>query len=75
MYRLSGKGILRNQTRNVSALANNDLGDERKIACHFGACLGLGHGLTNYQRTRRADVDRTQVFQCFGQLGSIPLNV
>ncbi|MEA2769800.1 MAG: hypothetical protein QOD93_2762, partial [Acetobacteraceae bacterium] len=26
-------------------LANNDLGDERKIACHLGACLGLRHWL------------------------------
>src|SRR6202042_3996191 len=37
------KRILRNKTRNVAALANNDLGDKRQFARHFGSCLRLGH--------------------------------
>jgi hypothetical protein len=68
-HRLSLKRALRNQIRNVAALANNDLGDKREFACHFGACLGLGHWLPNDQRARRANIDGTQVLQRFGQLG------
>jgi hypothetical protein len=68
-HRLSLKGIVRNKTRNVAALANNYLGDKRKVACHFGAYLGLGHSPPNDQRARRANIDGPQVLQCFGQLG------
>jgi hypothetical protein len=68
-HRLSLKGILRDETRNVAALANNDLGDKRKFAGHFGACLCLDHLPPKDERARRADIDRTQVLQCFGQFG------
>jgi hypothetical protein len=63
------KRVLRHQILNFAALANNDLGDKRKFACHFGACLDLGHWLPNDECTRRANVDGTEVLQSFGQLG------
>jgi hypothetical protein len=60
-HRLFLERVLRDQILNFAALANNDLGDKRKSACHFGACLSLGHWLPNDERARRADIDGTQV--------------
>jgi hypothetical protein len=62
------KRIPRNQARDVAALANSDLGDERKLARQFGARLRLGYSLPQDQRARRADIDGTQVLQRSGEL-------
>jgi hypothetical protein len=67
--RPSRKGTLGNQARDVAALANDDLGHKREMACHFSARLGLGHRLPQDQCARRANVHGTQMLQCFGQFG------
>jgi N-acyl-D-aspartate/D-glutamate deacylase len=47
----------------TAALADHDFGDERKSASDFGASLRLGHWLANDQRSRRANVDGTEMPQ------------
>jgi hypothetical protein len=59
--------ILGEYLLNFVALANNDLGNKRKFALYFGACLCPGHSVPNNERARRADIDGTEMLEFFGQ--------
>jgi hypothetical protein len=61
--------IVRHQPDNLAALANHDLRIKGQPGCQFGTELRLGDRLPDHEGTRRADVDRIEVLQVFGERG------
>ena len=61
--------ILRHQPDNLATLADHDLRIKGKPGCQFGAELRPGDRLPDHEGARRADVDRIEVLQLFGERG------
>jgi hypothetical protein len=61
--------IVRHQPDNLATLADHDLRIKGKPGCQFGAELRPRDRLPDHEGARRADVDRIEVLQLFGERG------
>jgi len=61
--------MMRHQPDNLATLVDHNLRIKWNPGCQFGAQLGLGDRLPDHEGARRADVERIEVRELFGESG------